>query len=190
MTKAYQTKPEILTERIVMKIPGPECTRLMLDYCIDNRDHLSLWEPERQQDYYTLKHWQKSLTESEELFECGVAIKFAAMNKEKTEIIGVCNFTNIVQGPFRACYLGFSVSHRYQSHGYMFEITNAALDYIFSKEGPYLHRVMANYIPSNKRSEELLSKLGFEREGYARSYLKIAGKWQDHVLTSRINNES
>ncbi|WP_448217491.1 hypothetical protein [Endozoicomonas sp. 2B-B] len=27
----------------------------------------------------------------------------------------------------------------------------------------------------------LLDKLGFEHEGLAKSYLKIAGKWQDHV---------
>ncbi|WP_415232094.1 hypothetical protein [Psychromonas sp.] len=37
------------------------------------------------------------------------------------------------------------------------------------------------------RSEKLLVKLGFEKEGVAKSYLKIAGSWQDHVLTSKIN---
>jgi ribosomal-protein-alanine N-acetyltransferase len=33
----------------------------------------------------------------------------------------------------------------------------------------------------------LLRALGFEREGVARSYLKIAGKWEDMVLNSLIN---
>lgn len=46
---------------------------------------------------------------------------------------------------------------------------------------------MANYTPSNIRSEKLLTKLGFEKEGLAKSYFKIAGSWQDHVLTSKIN---
>jgi hypothetical protein len=27
-----------------------------------------------------------------------------------------------------------------------------------------------------------------EREGYARAYLQIAGRWQDHVLTARVND--
>ena len=45
---------------------------------------------------------------------------------------------------------------------------------------------MANYMPHNSRSAALLFRLGFEKEGVARSYLKIAGKWQDHVLTSKI----
>ena len=30
-------------------------------------------------------------------------------------------------------------------------------------------------------------RLGFEREGYARAYLLIAGRWQDMVLNSLVN---
>jgi ribosomal-protein-alanine N-acetyltransferase len=45
---------------------------------------------------------------------------------------------------------------------------------------------MANYMPSNVRSASLLSRLGFEREGYARAYLFINGKWEDMVLTSLV----
>jgi ribosomal-protein-alanine N-acetyltransferase len=50
-----------------------------------------------------------------------------------------------------------------------------------------LHRVMANYVPENERSARVLEKLGFEKEGYARSCLKIAGKWRDHILTAKLN---
>ena len=46
---------------------------------------------------------------------------------------------------------------------------------------------MANYQPANVWSEALLQRLGFEREGLARRYLKINGHWADHVLTSLIN---
>lgn len=45
----------------------------------------------------------------------------------------------------------------------------------------------SNHMPSNVRSERLLARLGFEREGYARAYLKIAGRWEDMVLNSLIN---
>ena len=48
---------------------------------------------------------------------------------------------------------------------------------------------MANYMPSNKRSGQLLDRLGFQKEGVAKSYLKIAGKWEDHVLTSLVNKQ-
>lgn len=50
-----------------------------------------------------------------------------------------------------------------------------------------LHRIMANHLPRNVRSERLLASLGFEKEGYARAYLKIAGVWEDHVLRALTN---
>jgi ribosomal-protein-alanine N-acetyltransferase len=45
---------------------------------------------------------------------------------------------------------------------------------------------MANYMPRNDRSGRLLGRLGFEKEGYAKRYLKIEGLWEDHVLTAKI----
>jgi len=67
----------------------------------------------------------------------------------------------------------------------MTEILQASIAYMFETVG--LNRVMASYMPVNKASGRVLEKLGFEREGYARKYLKIAGNWEDHVLTSLIN---
>ena len=46
---------------------------------------------------------------------------------------------------------------------------------------------MATYTVANKRSAALLEQLGFEKEGYAKSYLNIAGVWEDHILTALIN---
>jgi ribosomal-protein-alanine N-acetyltransferase len=42
-------------------------------------------------------------------------------------------------------------------------------------------------MPANQRSAQLLRALGFEREGLAKSYLKIAGQWEDMVLNALIN---
>ncbi|MGN7512099.1 hypothetical protein [Aeromonas salmonicida] len=36
-------------------------------------------------------------------------------------------------------------------------------------------------------SAALLERLGFEREGYARDYLMINGRWEDHILTALLN---
>lgn len=81
--------------------------------------------------------------------------------------------------------MGYSVAAKYQGQGYMRETLQAALTYVFNELN--LHRVMANYMASNQRSAALLAQLGFEQEGLAKSYLKIAGNWQDHLLTAKIN---
>jgi len=50
-----------------------------------------------------------------------------------------------------------------------------------------VHRIHANYMPHNRRSGAVLRRLGFVVDGFARDYLQINGRWEDHVLTSLIN---
>ena len=68
----------------------------------------------------------------------------------------------------------------------MSEALPAAIDYVFANLN--LHRIMANYLPDNQRSGNLLKRLGFVVEGYARDYLLINGKWQAYILTSLTNH--
>ena len=66
----------------------------------------------------------------------------------------------------------------------MSEAVKRAIQYMFEEQK--IHRIMANYMPSNERSAQLLHKLGFTIEGLAKEYLLINGQWEDHVLTSLI----
>jgi ribosomal-protein-alanine N-acetyltransferase len=118
-------------------------------------------------------------------FADGVSVHFIATDRETGAVVAGCNFTNIVRGIFQACHLGYSVDHAWQGKGLMFEVAQAGIAYMFDNQG--LHRIMANHMPANVRSEKLLRRLGFEREGFARAYLKINGQWQDHVLNALVN---
>lgn len=69
----------------------------------------------------------------------------------------------------------------------MSEAVGKAIQYMFEKQK--LHRIMANYMPSNERSARLLRKLGFVIEGHAKKYLLINGQWEDHILTSLTNEK-
>ena len=89
-----------------------------------------------------------------------------------------------MRGTFQSCQLGYAIAKRYEGQGLMEEALRRTNDFIFSDIG--LHRIMAAYLPHNKRSGSLLSKLGFKEEGFAEKYLKINGVWEDHVLTSKI----
>jgi ribosomal-protein-alanine N-acetyltransferase len=93
--------------------------------------------------------------------------------------VGVFNFSNIVRGAFRSAYLGYYAFAPLAGHGYMSEAMALVLDHAF---GPLkLHRVEANVQPDNARSIALVERIGYTREGYSRRYIKIAGRWRDHV---------
>lgn len=149
-----------------------------------NKDHLALCSP-----VYSF-----SDDEYQKLIDCwvkeqeeGKAVRFflCAKDDPQEQVIGLCNFTNIVRGPFQACYLGYKIDHAYEGKGLMFEALQAAIAYMFAQLN--LHRIMANYMPSNTRSAKLLARLGFVIEGTAKNYLLINNRWEDHILTARIN---
>jgi len=187
------TVPIIKTQRTMLTLLQHYDYQLIIDYYQKNSAHLAPWEPQGELDYFSKPQVRRRLLESNDLFAVGGAVHFAAFALDesgeeiKSELIGVCHFSNIIRGSFQACNLGYSIAAEYQGKGLMKEILTAGIDYIFTELK--LHRIMANYIPINIRSGQLLSSLGFDEEGVAKSYLKIAGQWQDHRLTSKINPE-
>lgn len=116
----------------------------------------------------------------------GRSFRFILRFKDHSQIIGTCNFTQIFRGPFQACYVGYKIAEEHQGKGLMREALARTIQHMFDEEN--IHRVMANYIPSNVRSEKLLLGLGFQKEGYAKDYLLVNGKWEDHVMTALINS--
>ncbi|MEH6442569.1 MAG: ribosomal protein S5-alanine N-acetyltransferase [Oceanospirillaceae bacterium] len=175
----------IETKRLNIGLLTPQEFPLLRRYLQLNKEHLAPWEPVRDPDYTSEFEIQLRIKSALLAFKQQSAFHFVILNKKDDEVLGVCNFSNAVRGAMQACHLGYAISVDHQGQGLMQEALKASINYMFAKQK--FHRIMANYIPTNNRSENVLSALGFEREGYAPAYLKIAGKWQDHVLTALIN---
>lgn len=182
-----KSEPPLLhTARCQLSLLQPDNAHLLLAYRQHNLAHLSPWEPTPNPDDGTLAEaCQRAAARSTQAFTDGLGVHFIATDPQTGTMLAACSFTNIVRGIFQACHLGYSVDHAWQGRGLMYEVVQAGIGYMFETQG--LHRVMANHLPSNVRSEKLLGRLGFEREGYARAYLKIGGQWQDHVLNALVN---
>jgi ribosomal-protein-alanine N-acetyltransferase len=181
----------LVTDRLVLRPPQLTDAPALQQFCIANRHHLQPWQPVRPTGYFGLNAVEQRVGHVEQERLAGRALHFLVLTHSTDdtpeEIVGECNFSNIVLGVFQACHLGYSLAAHAQGKGLMNEALKAGIDYVFSELG--LHRVMANYLPQNERSARVLAALGFEREGLARAYLKINGVWADHVLTSLINPE-
>jgi len=175
----------LLTEHLILRPPSVNDAYAVLAYYINNREHLRPWEPERQPDFYTHGTMVQRLAVMQDQMEAGLSVNLLMCDKKNGALAGIINFSNIVHGPLQACHLGFGLDAGHQGRGLMHEALEPAIHHLFEVVG--LHRIMANHQPHNLRSAQVLARLGFEREGYARAYLNINGAWRDHVLTALIN---
>lgn len=176
--------PEIKTQRGVLKILGEEDAPLLHDYVCQNRRFFSEWEPSRHDTYYELETSLQRIKQSRKDFMQHQGFAFFFLNPEQTKILGYCNFSNLVQGVFQACYLGYSLAQSEQKQGLMHEALTAGIDYMHKEQN--ISRFMANYMPRNTASAAVLKRLGFVEEGKAKDYLKIAGNWEDHILSALV----
>lgn len=106
-------------------------------------------------------------------------VGFVAATVDDEALVGVLNLSEIVRGAFKSAYLGYYAFAPLAGRGYMTEALALLLDAAYDDVG--LHRVEVNIQPSNIRSLALVERIGFAREGYSRRYVKIGGRWRDHV---------
>lgn len=112
---------------------------------------------------------------------------FLICRLEDDDLAGVATLSQIFLGNFRSAYLGFYAFEPHARQGYMTEGVRLVLRHAFGALG--LHRVEANVQPDNEASMAFVERLGFRREGYSPRYLKIAGRWRDHVRWAILADE-
>ncbi|MBV1877355.1 MAG: ribosomal protein S5-alanine N-acetyltransferase [Pseudomonadales bacterium] len=177
---------EILTPRFCLRLLAVEEAPIITRFRVENKSHLEPWEPRRQPEFFTEAFWRLQIRALAKDYVMGNSVCFTILAAEdRSQVLGVCNYTNIVRGTFQSCHLGYALAEQAQGKGVMLEALSGSIEYMFKVKK--LHRIMANYLPQNHRSAKLLTKLGFEIEGRAKDYLMINGRWQDHILTSLIN---
>ncbi|MBL8966493.1 MAG: GNAT family N-acetyltransferase [Spirochaetaceae bacterium] len=169
---------EYETPRLTLRTPRKEDAAAFLGYLLANRDFLAEWEPERDTSYFTKESVKAALERQLGDIEAKRGFLFLLFAKASGELIGSIGISNIVFGPFRSCNLGYRLSAGRENQGYMTEALAKIVEFCFKELS--LHRIEANVMPRNAGSKRVLEKLGFEREGLGKRYLRIAGVWEDH----------
>jgi len=177
------------TSRLIIRIPTRLDAGAMAAFARENLEHFAPWDPVRDEAYSTPEYWQKHLDEHIDDVMTTTSLQFMLVPKSGPDgpFAGHCTVSGITRGPFQAAYVGYGLDRHAVGKGLMEEALRAIISFCFNELN--LHRLMANYMPANVRSAKLLRKLGFVPEGFARDYLYLAGAWQDHILTSRTNED-
>lgn len=178
---------EFATARLTIRLLDADDVEDLVEYERRNRSRLAHWEPKRDPavlDDVATRRQDLSRLRAEA--SADRTYSFIARG-EVGLVVARVTLSNVVRGVFQACHLGYSVDGAYEGQSIAFEAVGAVVRFAFGTLR--LHRVMANYQPENQRSANLLRRLDFETEGFARQYLFIDGAWRDHVLTAIIDSE-
>jgi len=144
-----------------------------------SRDFLSPWEPSWPPDALSRANFRARVARYAEDWRTDQAYNFFIFARDET-LIGGIGLSNIRRGVSETASLGYWVGEPFARQRYMTSALPLVVDFAFERLG--LHRLEAACLPSNAPSRSLLARAGFQQEGYAREYLCIAGKWQDHLL--------
>lgn len=179
----------LTTERLIVRPPESTDAPAVLSYVAENRDHLTPWEPSRSPEFYTLAFHQDLIRRETQERERGVGVRFYLWERADPSgrIAGMINLVNFVRGVGQFASVGYALADWAQGRGYMTEALSAVVRFAFAPDGLRLHRLQAGYLPRNEKSAHVLRRCGFTVEGYARDYLMINGRWEDHILVGLLN---
>ncbi|EKQ69612.1 acetyltransferase, ribosomal protein N-acetylase [Leptolyngbyaceae cyanobacterium JSC-12] len=182
----YLNPPVLESDRLILRMATRSEAAAIVDYYLENKDFLTAVEPARSPGFYTVEFWQEQIDKTLFEYSYDQSLKLCLFKQDDPKrIIGKVNFHQIQRGVSHSCILGYSLAEAEQGKGYMTEALKIAIAYLFNEQ--QFHRISANYMPRNQRSSNVLRRLGFVIEGYARDYLLINGKWEDHILASLTN---
>ena len=118
----------------------------------------------------------------------GSAHVFFIFDQNSHALLGGITLGHIRYGVAMNGHIGYWMGEPHAGKGLMQDAVLTLVQHAFGTLG--LHRLEAACIPGNERSIRVLEKTGFTREGLLKSYLKINGEWQDHLLFARISGSN
>ncbi|MBZ9934811.1 GNAT family N-acetyltransferase [Mesorhizobium sp. BR1-1-16] len=183
----FQPAPVISTETVILRSPG------MADYAAwselrgASRSFLMPWEPVWPIDDLTKPAFRRRLRRYQREMQEATGYPFLVFRTGDLTLVGGLTLSHIVRGVTQSCSLGYWMGERYAGKGFMTAAVKAVIPFVF--DTLRLHRLEAACLPHNAASIRLLEKAGFTREGYARRYLNIDGRWQDHLLFAIVSDD-
>jgi ribosomal-protein-alanine N-acetyltransferase len=171
-----------LTDDVTLRELAKDDAAALANGYARNREHLAPWDPARPEEFYTVE-WHKERLWAQVL-ENSTGRALHLVLESDGEIVGRLNLTDIVRGAFQNGHVGYWLDARFTGRGLMTGAIEALV--VHARDELGLHRLQAATLPHNEPSQAVLTRLGFERIGFAPGYLKIGGQWQDHVLFQLI----
>lgn len=146
---------------------------------VENREFLAPWEPVREDEFFESGSQRAAIERMLDEHAADRMVPFVILGPAG-EIAGRLTLNNVVRGAFQSASVGYWVREDLNGHGLATRAAREAVDHAFTVLG--LHRLEAGTLLHNVASQTVLRRAGFAPFAVAPEYLRIAGRWQDHLL--------
>jgi len=187
--RLFVTRPEpfrLTGERVFLRPAERGDYEEWADLRARSRSFLAPWEPSWPPDALSRASFRARIARYGEDWRTDQGYNFFIFTSDE-RLAGGVGLSNVRRGVAETASLGYWIGEPFARQGYMTAALPLVLD--FALERLRLHRVEAACLPTNIPSRAVLLRTGFQQEGYARNYLLIDGKWQDHLLFAILRED-
>jgi ribosomal-protein-alanine N-acetyltransferase len=151
-----------------------------------SKDFLQPWEPTWPLDDLSKAAFRRRLSVYARDFDLAQGYAFFMFTRRDNTLVGGINLRDVRRGVAQMGALGYWVGEPHAREGYCLDAVRTVCRFAFRQLA--LHRLEAACVPENAASHGLLLKAGFSQEGRAQAYLKIDGRWRDHLLFGLVSD--
>ncbi len=167
-------------ERVYLREPEIGDFKEWADVRQRSRAYLEKWEPTWAADEFSRFAFRQRIRVYAQRARDDEGYAFFIFDKQSNQLLGGLTLSHVRRGVSQSATLGYWIGEEFAGRGLMKDAIRALLAVAAARFS--LHRLEAACLAHNERSRHLLLACGFEPEGFAKSYVKIFGRWQDHQL--------
>ncbi len=187
LSRFFNKKIDIAEGNLYLRTPIVSDYNQWVTLRTKSKAFLKPWEPLWPEDDLSNIGFRRRLKSYSQQRQDGSAKTYFLFTRDGDQLIGGISLTRITYGITKSAMLGYWMGVNHAGKGHMRRAVPAIQNFAFNELK--LERVEAACIPRNTTSINLLKKSGFEEEGYAREYLEINGKREDHILFAILASE-
>ena len=186
MYNIFLTKKEndLFGKKVILRNPKKENWREWAELRQRSRNFLQPWEPKWPNDFLTKGSFIRFINIIDISLKKKTSYNFFIFHSKTNNLMGGISLSNFKSEAYKSITIGYWMGEEYAGKGYMKDSLKIICDYCFIDLG--LNRIEAACLPKNLKSKKVLLNVGFKIEGYAKKYLNINGKLEDHLLLAKI----
>ena len=181
---AADPPPVLRDARVMLRVPDMTDYEQWADLRLKSREFLAPWEPLWPANDLTRAAFRSRIRQYWRDIDDDVAYPYFIFDAGRQQLLGALTLSNVRRGVAQTATLGYWIGAPFARQGIMTDAVKLIVGFAFRKLA--LHRLEAACLADNEASIALLRRSGFEPEGLARGYLRIAGEWRDHRLFARL----